>query len=301
MVVKQSLRKLRVAEDWFADQGRIFRERACIETLGRILPTGTVPIIRYEDADNFLFVMSCAPADGANWKEQLLAGRVDTDVAGKVGAVLGLAHSATAAAAGVRDQFIDDAVFVQLRIDPYHWTTARAHPELAEIIRCEAQRMLDVKKVLVHGDYSPKNIMVTGKGIFLLDFEVAHYGNPAFDVAFLLNHLLLKAVHNADIKWKYFEAVNSFWDRYTLNMPPGLVEPNNFELDTVKQLGCLMLARIDGKSPVEYIVKPETRDQVRRIARSILLDNLSTLTEVLVLVSSDLGRSRPSRRRAHQG
>ena len=286
VVVKQSLPKLRVKEDWFADQTRIFRERACIDTLGEILPAGILPTIRDEDADNFLFVMSCAPAGGANWKEQLLAGQVDTDVAEKVGAVLGIVHSATADSAAIREQFIDDMPFVQLRIDPYHWTTAKAHPDLAEIINVEAQRMLDIKIALVHGDYSPKNVIVTGKDIFLLDFEVVHYGNPVFDLAFLLNHLLLKAILNEHIKQDYFEAVTSFWKGYTLE-----IAPVSLEKDTVKQLGCLMLARIYGKSPAEYIVKAETKAIVRSIARSILLHDLSTLMEVVDLVDSVLSRS----------
>ncbi|MDA0734107.1 MAG: phosphotransferase [Chloroflexi bacterium] len=293
MVVKQSLPKLRVAEDWFADQGRILRERACIDTLGAILPAGILPTIRYEDADNFLFVMSCAPAGGANWKEQLLAGRVDTDVAWKAGAVLGMVHMATTGAAAIRERFIDDTPFVQLRIDPYHWTTAKAHPDLAEIINCEAQRMLDVKTALVHGDYSPKNIIVTGKDIFLLDFEVVHYGNPVFDLAFLLNHLLLKAIHNAPIKEQYVEAFFSFWEGYNSKIPHASVEKDTVEKDTVKQLGCLMLARIDGKSPAEYIVKPDTKNMVRSIAKSILLDDLSTLNEVTDLVDSSHSRLGP--------
>ena len=291
LVVKQSLPKLRVSEDWFADQGRIFRERACIDTLGAILPAGILPTVRYEDTDNFLFVMSCAPAGGANWKEQLLSGQVDTDVAEKVGASLGMAHSATTGAAAIREQFIDDASFVQLRIDPYYWTTAKAHPDLAGIINVEAQRMLEVKTALVHGDYSPKNVIVTGNDIFLLDFEVVHYGNPVFDLAFLLNHLLLKAIYNAHIKEDYFQAAYSFWEGYISEIPHF-----SLEKDTVRQLGCLMLARIDGKSPAEYIVKPDTKDAVRGIAKSILLDDLATLKEVIDLVNSVLSSPRPLQR-----
>ena len=283
MVVKQSLPKLRVEDDWFADQSRIFRERVCIDILGEILPEGILPTILDEDTDNFLFVMSCAPVGGVNWKEQLLAGQVDTDVAEKVGSVLGIVHLETADSAGIREQFIDDAPFVQLRIDPYHWTTAKAYPDLAKIINVEAQRMLDIKIALVHGDYSPKNVIVTGKDIFLLDFEVAHYGNPVFDLAFLLNHLLLKAILNVHIKQSYFEAVAAFWKGYTLESAPV-----SLEKDTVKQLGCLMLARISGKSPAEYIAKAETKAIVRNIARSILLDDLATLSEVVDLVDSVL-------------
>jgi aminoglycoside phosphotransferase (APT) family kinase protein len=289
LVVKQSLPRLRVTEDWFADRKRIFRERACIGTLAHFLPAGTIPVVRYEDRENFLFAMSCAPAEGANWKEQLLSGQVDPLVAYKVGATLGTIHRMTADNESVRQQFLDDLPFVQLRIDPYHWTTARAHPEVAEVIRQEAQRMLGVKAALVHGDYSPKNIIVTGDDIFLLDFEVVHYGNPVFDLAFMLNHLLLKSVHNAPIRDQYFLAADSFWQGYVSQAKFTPNKAEQIERGTIKQLGCLMLARIDGKSPVEYIVRPEAKNLVRDIAKALLVKEYPKLAGVVELIDDQLG------------
>jgi thiamine kinase-like enzyme len=288
LVIKQSLSRLRVTEDWLADRERIFRERACINVLAHLLPAGTIPVVRYEDQENFLFVMSCAPAEGANWKEQLLSGLVDLCVAGKVGATLGTIHRMTANNESVRQQFLDDRPFVQLRIDPYHWTTAKLHPEVAEVIREEAQRMLEVKTVLVHGDYSPKNIIVTGDDIFLLDFEVVHYGNPVFDLAFMLNHLLLKSIHNASIRDQYFRAVDSFWQGYVSQAKSTPDKAERTEQDTIKQLGCLMLARINGKSPVEYIVKPEAKKLVQDIAKALLVKEYRKLADVVGLVDARL-------------
>jgi 5-methylthioribose kinase len=289
LVIKQSLARLRVAGDWFADRERIFRERACIETLSSILPQCSIPQVRYEDRENFLFVMSCAPVEGANWKEQLLKGQVDQAIAGKVGATLGHIHRATQGTGPIRDRFYDDHCFIQLRIDPYHWTTARVHSDVAPKIEQEARRMLEVKTVLVHGDYSPKNIIVVGDEIFLLDFEVAHYGNPVFDLAFMLNHLFLKSVHNSAIREQYFQAADCFWRSYAsqVNLAPTAVV--QLERDTIKQLGCLMLARIDGKSPVEYIVHPVVKELVRGVARSLLLQDYPRLADVVSLLDARLG------------
>lgn len=289
LVVKQSLARLRVTEDWFADRERIFRERACIGALTPILPAGSIPLVRYEDRENFLFVMSCAPPEGANWKEQLLSGQVDLRVARQVGATLGIIHQRTADDESVRQQFLDDRPFVQLRIDSYHWATARAHPEVAEVIRQEGHRMLEVKTALVHGDYSPKNIIVTGNDIFLLDFEVVHYGNPVFDLAFMLNHLLLKSVHNAPIRERYFRAVDSFWQGYVSQAEFTPDNAERLERDTIKQLGCLMLARIDGKSPVEYIVRTDAKKLVRGIAKALLVEEHRKLADVVELVDDQLG------------
>ena len=291
MVVKQSLPQLKVSEEWFADRERIYREWAGIETLASILPAGTVPRVLYEDKENFLFVMSCAPAEGVNWKEQLLQGQVDPRVARKVGVILGMMHQLTAGEESVRQEFLDDRPLIQLRIDPYHGAVARIHPDLAEIMGTEAQRMLDIKVALVHGDYSPKNIIVTGTDVFLLDFEVVHYGNPVFDLAFMINHLFLKSVHNAPVRHRYFRAVDSFWEGYSDEVASStelLQSCKSLERDTVKQLGCLMLARIDGKSPAEYIVSAESKDLVRGIARSILREEMCRLSQVIDLVDARL-------------
>ena len=55
-----------------------------------------------------------------------------------------------------------------------------------------ADRLEQANEVLVLGDYAPKNLLAYPDGVFVIDLEVAHLGAPAFDVAFLLTHLVLK-------------------------------------------------------------------------------------------------------------
>ncbi len=308
LVVKQSLAHLRVKEDWPADRRRIYQEKACIDVLGRILEPGDFPAALYEDRENFLFVMSCAPEESVYWKDRLLAGRVDHRVARKAGEILGRIHASTYELSDIREQFADQEYFVQLRIDPYHRAVARVHPDVAEVIDREAERMLGQRCCLVHGDYSPKNILVTARRPFLLDFEVAHYGNPAFDLAFMLSHLFLKSIFNGQRRKQYFQAVDQFWRGYygaaglaisDYNVGRGatpasrapdssILDLNILETDTIKQLGCLMLARIDGKSPVEYITSPKMKDLVRSIAKRLLKEDHWRLSDVSNLVESEL-------------
>ena len=283
-IIKQSLSKLRVSGDWFADRERIFREKECIDALTPQLPPDALPTVYYEDKVNFLFVMSCAPDQGVNWKETLLRGIVDTEVAKEVGNILGTIHRSTTGNPGLEAQFGDHQSFIQLRIDPYHLSTAEAHPDLAALLRREAQRMLDFKTALIHGDYSPKNIIVSGGKVFLIDFEVVHYGNPVFDVAFMLNHLILKSIYKPSIRSAYFKAAEKFLSSYY----GAVTRAMNFERDVMKQLGCLMLSRVDGKSPAEYINTPKTKGVVRAVARELLLTDYSNLSNVTTLVDSHL-------------
>ena len=288
LVVKQSLPQLRVPQEWLADRHRIHREWASIRYLADVLPPAGIPRVVYENEDDFLYVMTSAPAAGVNWKDALLGGRVDIPVAGKVGALLGRIHRATQIADGnipdSLEPFADQQCFVQLRIDPYHRATAGVHPDLASAIEAEAQRMLNHPLAMVHGDYSPKNVIVTGAGdsaaVFLLDFEVVHLGNPVFDLSFMINHLTLKAVHQPGLTERYNRAARSFWNGYTRAV--GLQSNDAVELEshTIRQLGVLLLARVDGKSPAEYIITDDARARVRRLARLILSGGLTRISHV---------------------
>ncbi len=298
LVLKQSLPKLRVEDDWFADRERIHRERAGIDYLshthadpGGSRPTWTVPRVVDEDRDNFLFVMTAAPPDGANWKERLLAGHIDVAVAERVGSMLGEIHGSsmvtgTEAPDGLKE-FEDLDCFVQLRIDPYHRATALEHPSLGNVLEAEAQRMLPTahdRRALVHGDFSPKNIIVSGQGdeaqVFLLDFEVVHLGNPVFDLAFMLNHLTLKAIHRPVWVEQYCTAARGFWNAYLDSAGSGIGEPQALERDTVRQMGALLLARVDGKSPAEYITLDGEKRCAREIAREMLTGGVTSLAEL---------------------
>ena len=288
LVAKQSLPQLRVAQEWFADRQRIHREWGSIQYLAGVLPPTALPRVVYANEDDFLYVMTSAPTAGVNWKDALLAGQVDVAVAGKVGGLLATVHRTTAITGGNvpsrLQPFADQRCFVQLRIDPYHRATAAVHPELAHVIESEAQRMLNHPLALVHGDYSPKNVIVTGAGasaeVYLLDFEVAHLGHPAFDLAFMLNHLTLKAIHQPEITGKYNRAARAFWASYVAAVlrPAGYADV--LELDTVRQLGVLLLARVDGKSPAEYITTDAAKARVRHLARSILTGESARLSHV---------------------
>ena len=285
-VFKQSLPKLRVKDDWPFDQSRIFIERDCMTLLGALLPPGSVPDVRFSDEENFVIGISCAPAGGILWKEALLNGQIDVTPAKRTGVLLAEMHNRTANDRRAQTRFASHTNFIQGRVDPYHWTTAKRHPELAPLIEAEVERMLQTRLTLVHGDYSPKNIFVYPDYLFILDFEVAHYGDPAFDTAFCLNHLVLKAIKFPERSERYLAAARIFWHAYLERLSPGL--DHQIEVTTICELGCLLLARIDGKSKVEYITDEPTRNVARRIARDILMGSETSLDSLLTSIGQHI-------------
>jgi hypothetical protein len=102
-----------------------------------------------------------------------------------------------------------------------------------------------------------------------LDAETASYGDPAFDAGFCLNHLLLKCVWHPEFAPAYLQSFGALKAAYL----GGADWEDRSELDrrTARILSALLLARIDGKSPVEYIKRDADKNFVRKMAEDFLL------------------------------
>lgn len=284
LVLKQPLPNLAVEDDWPADIDRIHNEAAAARTYASVIATeklpARVPTVHYEDDVAHLIAIECAPAGAGSWKADLLRSEVDQSVAGTVGRVLGAVHTAATDDPAVQERFASKRPFEQLRIDPYHRTTADRHPDVAEQIMAEVDRIMGVDRTLVHGDYSPKNVLL-GDVPWIIDFEVAHWGDPAFDVAFMSNHLFIKSVYNADSQAAYLDAADRFWTAYRETVPWTL------ESDVIAELGILMLARVDGKSPVEYVDDGPVAETLRRIAKRSIRKPVSTFDGFIAITKEE--------------
>lgn len=249
LVVKQALPRLRVEDEWLADVDRIEAEADALRLVGAITP-GLVPDVVDLDAASHVLTITMAPRGWVSWKDSLLLGSVDPAVAHTLGTALGQWHAHTAAKANELGRFDNPVAFEQLRIDPYHRTTARRLPGIGAHIDVLVEKMAARRIALVHGDFSPKNVLVGPEGCWVLDWEVAHLGDPAFDVAFMLNHLALKAVRSPELEREYWGGAAAFLAAYDKSAGLGMA---GGEAHIVAHLGALLLARVLGKSPVEYL------------------------------------------------
>jgi 5-methylthioribose kinase len=263
VVVKQALAQLRVAVEWLFDRARIYVERDCFDVLAQRLP-GAAPTVVFADDAEYVFGMTVAPPGGEVWRDALGAGRFDPATTAQAARLLGRLQAQTAGDAEIARRFDDRMPLMQGRVDPFHRFVAAAHPPLAGAIDREVQRLLATRSVLVHGDYSPKNLIAYPDRVLLLDCEVAHWGDPAFDPAFLLCHLLLDGCHHRDER--VAANADAFWAAYR---DAGGCAAD--EAAVVAELGCLLLARADGKSPLPGL-DPATRAAIRAAGRAVLLD-----------------------------
>lgn len=279
-VVKQALAKLRVAVDWFSAPERVHREAAGLRALAPLLPAGTIPTLIFEDHTDHLLGMSAVAEPHVNWKVHLLAGEIALAHVRQFGQILGTIHrEASAQQAQLAPQFQDRSFFESLRLEPYYAYTATQIPTattfLAELIAATRQRQL----TLVHGDYSPKNTLLYHERLVLLDYEVIHWGDPAFDLGFSLTHLLSKAHHLPMHRDQFIAAAHTYWQSYLAALGEVSWLPT-LEAWAVRHTLACLLARVAGRSPLEYLTDAERRRQQETML-GLLLPPIESVEELI--------------------
>jgi tRNA A-37 threonylcarbamoyl transferase component Bud32 len=285
---KRALPKLRVAADWRAPIERNLYEARWMKVANEARLGSAPRVLGQHPALGVLVMNYLPPAEYRLWKQSLREGRVDLETAREVGRVVGRIHSYSAACPELAAEFASDAIFFDIRLEPYLLATARRHPDLASTLERLVDSTRSHRVALVHGDVSPKNILVGPKGPVLLDAECAWWGDPAFDIAFCLNHLLLKCLWNPvaiDAFLAAFDALAGAYLRAVDWEPPDLLERRAAAL-----LPGLFLARIDGKSPVEYVTEEAQREQVRQVAGALLRQPVDRLHSVCAAWREELIR-----------
>jgi aminoglycoside phosphotransferase (APT) family kinase protein len=285
--VKRALPKLKVAAEWRAPVERNRFEVEWLRVAGALVP-GAVPPILADDPAAGAFAMAWLPPDHYPvWKEQLRDGVLARATAAAVGDVLGRIHAGTADRPEVATRFASDAIFHAIRLEPYLAATGRAHPDLAGRLAQLLETTAATRRVLVHGDFSPKNLLVGRGGPVVLDAECAWFGDPAFDLAFVLNHLLLKGVWRPARRAGYLDLFAALVDAYRKRVT--WESWAALDARTAALLPGLLLGRVDGKSPAEYVTEESDRAAIRAFARSHLVTPAATLAALAAAWGSASG------------
>ncbi len=283
LILKQALPQLRVADEWLADRGRIFRERDGLVEAARLLPQGWVPRVLWSDDENFLYAMEAASPEAASWKERLLAGDLRPAHARAAGQALGMTIAGTWRDPSLEARFGDQRAFEQLRTDPYYRTVARRHRNIADAVEDWIRATAPLRLAVTHGDWSPKNMLVDGGRLIFIDYECMHFGDPSYDLAFCTNHLCLKAFHDPERAPAFLGLARNLLDAVKEQLEPPMLQ--GLESRAARHLSFLMLARVDGKSPAEYLQGEYVRDRVRRTAMKLIDQRPASLEAVLDFLS----------------
>lgn len=268
LVVKQALPELKTKAKWVADQRRAIVEASAMQVYHEITPN-SVPELMDCDPAEFTLTMTRLPRSCTNWKIDMLEGRIHPEMGRELGLILAKWHNAAAVSAEIKEEFMEGALFEQLRVAPFYRAVAAINPELDSVINQLIAEITQIKTTLVHGDFSPKNIMATTENRpIVLDFEVAHTGNPVFDLAFLLAHLLCKVIRTEDKEEKelLIATATQFLNTYKANTQLPVAE------SLPRHIALIALARVEGVSPVNYLDQPAQQHLVT-ITKATLLDS----------------------------
>lgn len=295
-VVKQSREQLRTRIDWFSQLGRIWREVDVLKTLETLLPAGAVPRVLSEDRDNYLFTMEAIDSDHRVWKADLLDGVFDLSIAETLAGHLAAIHRGSTGNAEIAERMRDQTVFDELRLDPFYRYVAQTCPRFEAPLTSLIERTTQRKDCLVLADFSPKNILLTSGGPVIVDFETGHYGDPGFDIGFFLSHLLLKTIMQHDRAAAAIALAKRFWDVYREKLsvdpaPSWLVDQSrevSFEQQSIEHLAACMLARVDGKSRVDYLKEPWQADFVRDFCDDLLTARCPSRLDAFVRLEIEL-------------
>jgi 5-methylthioribose kinase len=286
-VLKQALAKLRVSADWFSSPERIAVEAKALRWLNHSAPTGTTPDFVFEDMAEHLMGMQAIPEPHENWKSILLSGQIVSNHFEQFGLLLGTIHRKSSdTSKEVSQTFADTTYFENLRLDPYYLYTAQKIPGADEFLNSLAKETLHHKHSLVHGDFSPKNTLLYDDKLILLDYEVVHFGDPAFDVGFALTHFVSKAHHLPDVRARLARAAELFWQVYETEIDRQDWYPELEQRVVRHTLGCL-LARVAGKSPLEYLTAEEVKRQ-RTIVLSLMEDRPTKVSDLITQFTSKI-------------
>jgi 5-methylthioribose kinase len=281
-VVKQALPKLRVAVDWYSNPERIHREARGLEWLAKLAPIGTITPLLFEDRELHVIVMTAVPEPNLNWKAALLAGNLNFEYIEQFARVLATMHVRSAQQQDlIRNVFADRSFFESLRLEPYYRYSAEQLPQTRAFFNDLIAKTLQTQLALVHGDYSPKNVLIHDGRLFLVDHEVIHFGDPAFDVGFSLTHLLSKAHHLVHQRALFISAGSAYVNRYLERLEDAPWRPALEQRAVRHTLACL-LARVAGRSPLEYLTQ-----QRRVVQTGVVLDLIADPPQTLAGLIAD--------------
>ncbi len=266
--IKKALKKLRVEKDWYADPIRSYYEYLWLKKTKKILPSSIPEVISYNRMKNYLIIEYLNMSRYSNLKEDLLKGKVDLDNLNKIAKKLLYIHKNLKSNYNKKIFQTHNFNFIKLRINPYLLELNKTYPELKKYINETVNLLRNNQHTVIHADFTPKNILVSKNKQIILDAETANYGDPSFDIVSLINHLIIKLLFVNKNKKNFVLALKKIFNTYHSNVT--WEEKQDIIKRSLTLLPLMMLARVDGKSPVEYIKNNNEKNKLRRIALDLI-------------------------------
>lgn len=268
-IVKQALDRMRPETERFCDPARSQVEGLALGQLPSLMPPHTVPELVFENQRQNILVMQAVPEPHESWNDLIMAGNCEERHVRQFAKILGTLHAASwRRHAELAQRFENRSFFEALRIEPLLEYSARQAPAAAAFMTDLMAQSRECRTALVHGDFCPKNVLLYGEKLILLDYELMHWGDPAFDAGFAFSHFLVEAHRRPQNGTAMIEAVRIFWKEYFAYVRTS-VWARGLETRAVRHGAACLLARAGGLLPHEYLDGRE-KEQLQRQAIDLM-------------------------------
>lgn len=218
----------------------------------------------YSDREKII-IFDSAPVEAETLFVRLLREEMDESLLTKIVESLAGMHNASLDNGALRDRFSSNRGFLEIKVD-LQCRQATGDAALRERIGDFMDRSMRIQRVLLHGDFAPKNILVWGRAQYLfIDFEESGYGDPALDVGYFFAHLYLhRELRGAGGGEEMLGRLLAAYLAVFSGADPGLVARiNGF-------IGIFLISRLDSRAPAKYV--PESlRERIRSMAVPLIL------------------------------
>ena len=283
--IKRALPKLLVKKDWYVKTNRIKYEYLWLKHCKKLLPKSIPKVYKFDEKSNFLILEYLNEKKFLNLKIEFLKGKINHKLINKISKNLSIIHN-NSMKKNIEKKFSPNFInFYDLRLDAYFNEVKRVHPNLSLFVNNINKQYKKNRITLVHGDMSPKNILFYKNEIKFLDAETSNFGDPVFDVVFFTNHLLIKSIYLPNKKSQFLKAYKNFIDTYISNL--NCDDKKFFFRRCLNMIPLMLIARVDGKSPVEYVTSKKMKNKIRKLSFKLLNKTDISLNNLLNIYTNE--------------
>ena len=281
--IKRSLKKLLVKKNWIANTNRIKYEYLWLKHCKKIISRNIPKTFEFDNKKKYIVMEYLNDSKYKTLKQLYFNKVVNIKTIKLISKHLYKIHSSSK---NLKTKKIFDGNnnnFYDLRLDPYFNEVGRIYPKYKKYIKNINKNYFENSSTLVHGDFSPKNILIGKNKIIYLDAECCNFGDPVFDLVFFTNHLLIKSIFIKDKSQEFIKSYIIFYKEYLNNL--NLKNYKSYINRIIEMTPIMLLARIDGKSPVEYLNSKKIKNIIRKKSFLLLNSKINNLNDIVGIIN----------------
>lgn len=276
------------------DSDRQFAESTALSIFKeKIDEQNLAPEIYFHDKNNLVLVLSEVLDNDSKLWLRVIPKEVNITAAKKLAKLSAEVTNKTYGKINpIRDNLKEDKKVQRIKLryqclEVYNKLSSPRKEQVKQAQRELFEKSTEINKVLVHGDFHHRNILVDGSDVGIVDFEEAHIGDPAFDIGILLGTQLLHYECQPKLREKILQSVKEMISLYfnTLNIS---IDIDRLKERIRKHMGGLMLSRIDGATSkwVNWI-EEFREDDIRDKASKIIISENNNLEHLINKIYSN--------------